>query len=58
MIVFDTIPVRIRKIDDATVFAEFEDSGTQKYWDGKIGLNTLWRPKKILLIKEKMNLMI
>lgn len=56
MIVLDTIPIRIRKIDDATVFAEFEDSGTRKYWDGKIGFKYLMEAKKDIIEQREKEL--
>jgi hypothetical protein len=49
MMVLDTIPIRIRKIDNASVFTEFEDSGTRKYWDGKIGFKYLMEAKKDII---------
>jgi hypothetical protein len=48
-VVLDTIPIRIRKIDTTSVFIEFEDSGTRKYWDGKIGFKYFMEAKKDII---------
>jgi hypothetical protein len=56
MIVLDTIPIRIRRIDDVKVLAEFEDSGTRKYWDGKIGFNFFMGAKKDIIEQREKEL--
>jgi hypothetical protein len=48
-VVLDTIPIRIRKIDTTSVFIEFEDSGTRKYWDGKIGFKYFMEAQKDII---------
>lgn len=48
-IMLDTIPIRLRKMADDRVALDFEDSGTRKYWDGKIGFKTYMEAKKAVV---------
>jgi hypothetical protein len=49
MIMLDTIPIRLRKAGDDRVTLDFDDSGTRKYWDGKIGFKTYMEAKKAVV---------
>lgn len=49
VIVLDTIPIRIQKVDDSTVRVDFDDSGTRKYWDGTIGFRPYMEAKKAIV---------
>ena len=46
IVMMNTIPIRVRKVDSNRVRLEFEDSGTRKYWDGTIGFKTYMETKK------------
>ena len=49
MIMLDTIPIRLRKAGDDRVTVDFDDSGTRKHWDGKIGFKTYMEAKKAVV---------
>jgi hypothetical protein len=49
MIMLNTIPIRLRKAGDDRVTVDFDDSGTRKYWDGKIGFKTYMEAKKAVV---------
>ncbi len=49
VIIIDTIPIRIQKIDDKKVRVDFDDSGTRKYWDGTIGFKPYMEAKKAII---------
>lgn len=56
MVVLDTIPIRIKKIDEFSVFVEFDDSGTRKYWDGKIGFKHFMEAKRDIITQREAEL--
>lgn len=49
VIILDTIPIRLRRVGDCKVHLDFEDSGTRKYWDGKMGFKTYMDAKKAVV---------
>ncbi len=48
-IMLDMIPIRLRKLAADRVALNFEDAGTRKYWDGKIGFKTYMEAKKAVV---------
>jgi hypothetical protein len=48
-IIIDTIPIRLQRRGDASVVLTFEDSGTRKYWDGKIGFKAYMEAKRQII---------
>ncbi len=49
IIILDTIPIYIKKIDKNKVKVEFDDFGTRKYWDGAIGFKPYMEAKKSIV---------
>src|SRR5258708_38981083 len=49
VIMIDTVPIQIQRIGDRRVRIEFNDSGTRKYWDGKVGFSTYMEAKKAII---------
>src|ERR1043165_3703115 len=49
VIVMDTIPIRIRRIGTNRVRLVFDDSGTRKYWDGRIGFKSYMEAKRAVV---------
>jgi hypothetical protein len=49
VIMLDTVPIRIRRIGDSRVRIHFDDSGTRKYWDGKVGFSLYMEAKKSIV---------
>lgn len=49
VIILDSIPIAIRKVGENKVHLEFDDSGTRKYWDGKIGFKAYMEAKKAIV---------
>ncbi len=45
----DTVPMQITRIGDSKVRVEFNDSGTRKYWDGKVGFSVYMEAKKAII---------
>ena len=39
VVVLDHMPTTIRRISADKVLLSFEDSGTRKYWDGRVGFS-------------------
>ena len=52
MVILDTIPIRLRRLDSSKVHVEFEDGGTRKYWDGDVGFK-VWMEAKRASIEEQ-----
>jgi len=48
-IILDNIPIRLRKAANGRVTVDFDDSGTRKYWGGKVGLKTYMETKKAVV---------
>jgi hypothetical protein len=46
VIMMDTIPIRVQRVGNGRVLLMFEDSGTRKYWDGKIGFKSYMEAKR------------
>jgi len=49
VIFLDTIPVEISRIGSNQLLLTFEDGGTRKYWDGKIGFSHYMETKKMII---------
>ncbi|HXO29533.1 MAG TPA: hypothetical protein VOA80_19440 [Thermoanaerobaculia bacterium] len=49
LVILDTIPIRFHRVGQNKIRCEFEDSGTRKYWDGKIGFKTYMDAKKAVV---------
>lgn len=49
MIYLDTIPVSLTKIASGRLRLSFEDGGTRKYWDGKVGFSHYMETKKAIV---------
>jgi len=45
-IILDSIPMRLRRTGPNSIHVEFEDGGTQKYWDGDIGFKAWMEAKR------------
>lgn len=45
----DTVPIQIQRIGDGRIRLEFNDSGTRKYWDGKVGFSVYMEAKKAII---------
>lgn len=48
----DSVPMRIKKINNNAVQVDFEDGGTRKYWDGFVGFMPYMEAKRDL-VKER-----
>lgn len=49
VIVLDSIPIRFQKVGPDCLAVTFDDSGTRKYWDGKIGFKPYMEAKKAVV---------
>lgn len=54
MIFLESIPVTLTKIGIDKVRLSFEDGGTRKYWDGKVGFSHYMETKKAI-VEEREN---
>jgi hypothetical protein len=53
MIFLDSMPVSISKISDKRLRLSFEDGGTRKYWDGKVGFSHYMETKKDIVTERQ-----
>src|SRR5437667_5973342 len=49
VMMLDTVPIQIRRIGDSRIRIDFNDSGTRKYWDGKVGFSIYMEAKKAII---------
>jgi hypothetical protein len=56
IIMLDSIPTKIKRIAHNKVSLSFEDSGTRKYWDGKVGFSLYMETKKGILEEREKEL--
>ncbi|MGB2929954.1 MAG: hypothetical protein WBB70_13680 [Desulfobacterales bacterium] len=52
VIFLDSIPVSISKISPGKLRLLFEDGGTRKYWDGKVGFSHYMETKKAIVVRN------
>jgi hypothetical protein len=53
VLVLDHIPTTIRRISADKVLLSFEDSGTRKYWDGKVGFSHYMETKRDIIAERQ-----
>jgi len=49
VIMLDSVPIQLQRIGDNRIRLEFSDSGTRKYWNGKVGFNVYMEAKKAII---------
>jgi Restriction endonuclease len=49
----DQIPTTIRRVGDNKVLLSFEDSGTRKYWDGRVGFSHYMETKRDIIAERQ-----
>lgn len=49
VIMLDSVPTRLQRIGETRVRIDFDDSGTRKYWDGKVGFSVYMEAKKAII---------
>jgi hypothetical protein len=49
VITIDAVAIEIQRIGDSRVRIGFTDSGTRKYWDGKVGFSVYMEAKKAII---------
>lgn len=52
----ETIPIKIKRIDNDTVLANFEDYNRRKYWEGKIDVKDFMEAKRDIIEQREKEL--
>ncbi len=52
-IFLDSIPISLSKVSDNRMRLSFEDSGTRKYWDGKVGFSHYMETKRDIVAERQ-----